>query len=157
MLSPTWVIGFLLCGLIAANTLSRRRQLRNAPLPPGPPRIPLLGNARDMPRSHEWLTYSDWAKHFGTVWVSCIWLINAANHIVFRRHIISASLREISDCVELLRSGKGATRNEEFDILRQTEILHDIRLVSSVIRLSSNLHLIFFRGWDGTGPCSLLA
>jgi hypothetical protein len=38
---------------------------RNLPLPPGPKPRPIIGNALDMPREYEWLTYSEWAKQFG--------------------------------------------------------------------------------------------
>lgn len=32
------------------------------PLPPGPKRLPLIGNLLDMPRTLEWQTYHRWAK-----------------------------------------------------------------------------------------------
>lgn len=35
-------------------------------LPPGPPRRPLIGNLLDMPKKEERLTYSRWAKKYGT-------------------------------------------------------------------------------------------
>lgn len=40
---------------------------RNRPsLPPGPQGLPLIGNALDMPTSHEWFTLSEWSKRWGT-------------------------------------------------------------------------------------------
>ena len=38
---------------------------RRGPLPPGPPGLPLVGNAFDMPRSYEWLTFSKWVERWG--------------------------------------------------------------------------------------------
>ena len=36
-------------------------------LPPGPPGTLILGNAADMPTENEWLTFSNWAKTYGTL------------------------------------------------------------------------------------------
>ncbi|KAF8652307.1 hypothetical protein AX16_004465 [Volvariella volvacea WC 439] len=47
----------LLCFLY----LVRRKQQR-IPLPPGPKGLFLLGNVLDIPKSHEWVTYAEWAK-----------------------------------------------------------------------------------------------
>jgi hypothetical protein len=32
---------------------------------PGPPRHWLLGNALDMPKTREWLTFAEWGKLYG--------------------------------------------------------------------------------------------
>jgi Cytochrome P450 len=37
------------------------------PYPPGPRPLPLLGNALDLPTSHEYETYRRWGKEFGDV------------------------------------------------------------------------------------------
>lgn len=37
------------------------------PLPPGPKKLPFLGNLFDFPASHEWLKYAEWSKQFSTV------------------------------------------------------------------------------------------
>ena len=36
-----------------------------APLPPGPKKLPLLGNLLDMPTEREWLKFSTWGNQFG--------------------------------------------------------------------------------------------
>ncbi|KZT61301.1 cytochrome P450 [Calocera cornea HHB12733] len=35
------------------------------PLPPGPPGLPLLGNALQIPKERPWLVYAQWAKTYG--------------------------------------------------------------------------------------------
>ncbi|KAJ7486082.1 hypothetical protein B0H11DRAFT_1663716, partial [Mycena galericulata] len=35
--------------------------------PPGPGGVPILGNAFDLPRSQPCVTFSQWAKEYGTV------------------------------------------------------------------------------------------
>lgn len=39
---------------------------KSAPLPPGPPKLPVLENLLDMPASREWLTFGDWGEKYGT-------------------------------------------------------------------------------------------
>jgi hypothetical protein len=36
-----------------------------APLPPGPPGLPLIGNLFDIPDEGAWLAFSQWAKRYG--------------------------------------------------------------------------------------------
>lgn len=36
-----------------------------APLPPGPRALPIIGNLLDMPKDHEWVKFSEWAKQYG--------------------------------------------------------------------------------------------
>jgi hypothetical protein len=44
------------------DAMKRRGRYR---LPPGPPGLPLIGNALQMPTQHEWLTFTTWGKTYG--------------------------------------------------------------------------------------------
>jgi len=37
------------------------------PLPPGPPRLPLIGNVLQMPTERAWITFAFWGKKYGSI------------------------------------------------------------------------------------------
>jgi hypothetical protein len=41
------------------------RSTRDLPLPPGPKKLPFIGNLFNMPKSLSWEAYHDWSKEFG--------------------------------------------------------------------------------------------
>lgn len=56
--------------VIVAALGYRRLRIRAPPgtkLPPGPKRLPVVGNAFDMPQENAWLTYTNWAGIFGDI------------------------------------------------------------------------------------------
>ncbi|THV00608.1 cytochrome P450 [Dendrothele bispora CBS 962.96] len=42
-----------------------RRRSRGLPLPPGPTRYPIVGNAFQMPRQYEYFTFAEWRRQWG--------------------------------------------------------------------------------------------
>lgn len=58
---------FLDIGLLAVAVILIKKILstHTAPLPPGPHKLPVLGNLLDMPSSQEWLTFADWGRKWG--------------------------------------------------------------------------------------------
>jgi len=53
--------------LLVRSILRKRRLAALGPLPPGPKGIPILGNALDLPKTQEWLTYEKWGKEHGPI------------------------------------------------------------------------------------------
>ncbi|KIJ57200.1 hypothetical protein M422DRAFT_149594 [Sphaerobolus stellatus SS14] len=60
------------------------------PLPPGPKSLPLIGNAFDLPTSHEYLKYADWGSKYGDV----VHVTALGKHIII--------LNSTKACIDLL-------------------------------------------------------
>ncbi|PCH38756.1 cytochrome P450 [Wolfiporia cocos MD-104 SS10] len=60
-------LGLLVGVILLAYNLCRRRFTteRLLPLPPGPKRIPFLGNVHQMPFERQHIKFSEWASHYG--------------------------------------------------------------------------------------------
>jgi hypothetical protein len=50
-------------GLVYARSARSKRQQQ---FPPGPPGVPVLGNALQIPPEHAWLKFSEWQEQYGT-------------------------------------------------------------------------------------------
>lgn len=61
----TAVVLLLIVGVLWSQR--SRPALPRLPLPPGPPRDPVLGNERQKPASHSWKTYRTWRNTYGTL------------------------------------------------------------------------------------------
>ncbi|KAF8498385.1 cytochrome P450 [Hysterangium stoloniferum] len=67
---PYYRLDALLAGLTCLFVYllwNRSRLSKHITLPPGPPRRPIVGNLYDLPKIHEWETYTSWAKQYGDV------------------------------------------------------------------------------------------
>jgi hypothetical protein len=62
MLSPTTYTAFLGV-LLMVYAINRRR--RRAKLPPGPPRLPIIGNLHQAPSQSMWLPFQKWVDQYG--------------------------------------------------------------------------------------------
>ena len=50
---------------VAVAYILRHVRSRGLPFPPGPKRIPIIGNLLDMPSHEEWETYKNWSDQYG--------------------------------------------------------------------------------------------
>ncbi|KAH9475787.1 Cytochrome P450 monooxygenase COX1, partial [Psilocybe cubensis] len=65
--SPTFIASASL-GALAVYYLAGS-QKRDSRHPPGPRRLPVIGNAHQMPDKDPWLVFGEWGKRYGT-WLS---------------------------------------------------------------------------------------
>lgn len=66
MLELLIFFAFVLLLSVCIRVWKQRRLRGGLPLPPGPEGLPILGNVLDLDVSAPWLSYTDWAKKYGT-------------------------------------------------------------------------------------------
>ncbi|KAI9432002.1 cytochrome P450 [Lactarius indigo] len=77
------VVGFCSLGLFVVHTRRHKR-----PYPPGPSRLPIVGNLFSMPSREEWVTYKKWSEKYGS---DVIHVDVMGSHIVILNSIKSAN------------------------------------------------------------------
>ncbi|KAF8064878.1 cytochrome P450 [Lyophyllum atratum] len=65
-LEACWVLCYALLLYLYLLWRKNRRIYSSLPLPPGPRKLPVIGNLLDMPRSTQWETYHKWCKELGS-------------------------------------------------------------------------------------------
>ncbi|KAL1759268.1 cytochrome P450 [Schizophyllum commune] len=58
------IFAALLSAIVLVIVFSRLR--RQGPYPPGPPGLPLIGNALQLPADKQWLKWDEWRREYGT-------------------------------------------------------------------------------------------
>lgn len=117
------VVPYLACLVLFAfplvYLLTPRRHRKGLPYPPGPKRLPLLGNVLDMPSSDMWVKAVEWGQTYGICYVDTIDILKLTV-IALRRPDILGEPWKAHAFLELVRQGCRPSREEINNIFIQT-------------------------------------
>lgn len=93
----------LLLAIACCAYLVYTRRASRLPLPPGPPRIPFLGNVIQMPKEREWITFAEWGRKYGMS--SALHQLRDAhvNNEICRQRCLRLAPWPLLHCLELAR------------------------------------------------------
>jgi hypothetical protein len=86
--------------------LRRSSRQSNYNLPPGPPKLPLIGNILSIPSTNQWLAFSQWAKEYGKLTVDSQLKLTVSIWMFRVRHHSSHRARDIRRSTERLHRGR---------------------------------------------------
>ncbi|KAJ6452467.1 cytochrome P450 [Mycena sanguinolenta] len=66
MMTLNAALGIVVLVTVLSLVFSRRSTVSSLPLPPGPRKLPLLGNLFDIPAKHSWKTYMTWSRKYNS-------------------------------------------------------------------------------------------
>jgi hypothetical protein len=117
--------------LILSLSVALKKVRKNKlPLPPGPKKIPLLGNLLDIPKQNEWLTYHRWCKDLSE-FPSLAHTAPSRSHIYRFGNHTRHSRRNVNGNSGYRRSGRGAPSETLFKQLWTVGSLLSIEVVLS--------------------------
>lgn len=99
---------FLALGIFTWVLISLIRRTTSGPLPPGPQRMPVIGNLLDMPKEREWVTWAEWGKRYGVPHRPL--KLSQIFHTYDRRNIFSGCVGTDNHCLEFIQCRQGTTQ-----------------------------------------------
>ena len=131
MMSSPWPV--TIAGLVAAlsallfwRTRHPSQHSRSPPLPPGPFRIPLIGNILDIPRKSPWLGYQELSRRYGMLNLFTLQLELIECYIpgnIVYLNVLGRSILVLSDPVDA------------FELLEKRSAIYSSRLQMNLVRL----------------------
>ncbi|KAI0066611.1 cytochrome P450 [Artomyces pyxidatus] len=77
--------------VIVIIALEKRRRQKGRVYPPGPRPLPLIGNLLDVPKEHQWFTFTEWARKYGEIVYA---------HVLGKTIIVVSSTKAIRELLE---------------------------------------------------------
>lgn len=93
MLSFKVILVLAALALVVWYVLGVKGRSSSRPLPPGPPRLPIIGNLHQAPKLWPWRTYREWSKQYGPIFslkYGGDTIIMLSNHTTARDLLVSS-------------------------------------------------------------------